>query len=370
MLPMKRRSFRLGIGFCIFCALGGPARGDDWRRHLQTQPELGWDVQQRFDAFEEGGSADGFPSEILKEFAADSFSRGRLSLRGQTGDLTVFDLAHPQGAFGLFSFFRASLEAPAAGHLALPADNFLTSNGQLAFWKSHFMFRLRADDAEALRRLAFAAIGAVRDPDLYPFSVVQLPERDLIPDSVQLFLGEKALRAHGKFPSPLFPAIGFDRDAELAVARYAPSGMTLFLLGYPTAAVAEQQAARLNGAAQSHFFDYGVFLKRSGLLVAMVFGAEEEARPLLERVHYDAQVKWIYERGLTDEERRRRRGEVVTFFGIVTSSILFTAVFAVVVLVAGLCTGVARYLILKRFPILTARSEMIRLDIEERGLRG
>ncbi len=307
-----------------------------------------------------------FAPDLLAEWALQSYSRWELT-GTRTWELRVWEMRHPQGAFGLFTEQRWKVGPGKGRILDLPFDNFLSDQG-LGFWRDRRFFLLRPaagpppDDPEWTAS-ANAISEGFGEPNLYPFTLVQLPLLDLDPDSVRFFLGERGLRSDPDFPPALIRAVGFEKEAEAISARYGASKKPFFLFGYPTASLAEQQAAALNGALQSHYAPEGVYMKRSALLVGVFFGPEAEARTVLDQLQYNAKVQWIYDRGLSQEERARRRGEVISFFGIVTSSILFTGAFAVVVIVAGLATGLVRYQVLKRFPILTANKGVIRLDL-------
>ncbi len=308
-----------------------------------------------------------FPIPLLEEFALTEFSRWRLDgLR--RWELRDWEARDSQGAFGLFAEQRARWSAGSCGEtLDLPFDNLLCK-GELAFWRgSHFLVLkpvgAESPDPASVASFAKGFQDAVEEANLYPFSVVQLPLLDLHAESVRLFLGENGLRSDDAFPKGLIPRVGFDKQVEVVSARYGPGNRPLFLFGYPTASVAQEQAAKLNGSLPSYYFPEGVLLKRSALLVAVYFGPEEEGRATLDQVHYDAQVKWIYDRGMSEPERQRRRGELISFFGIVTASVYFTAFFAVVVIILGIGVGLIRYEVIKRFPVVTERNDMIRLDL-------
>ncbi len=346
----------------------GVARAESLEASLSQLSGVRVTLLERIDDWKSRPRQVVFPIPLLEEFALTEFSRWRLEGSGDW-ELRDWETLDTQGAFGMFAEQRARWSAGgcAGETLDLPFDNLLCK-GELAFWRgSHFLLlRPLAGDSADSAGFAGFAIGfqdAIQEPNLYPFSVVQLPLLDLHAESVRLFLGENGLRSDELFPKGLIPRVGFDKQVEVVSARYGPDNRPLFLFGYPTASLAQEQAAKLNGSLPSYYFPEGVLLKRSALLVALYFGPEAEGRATLDQVHYDAKVKWIYDRGMSEQERQHRRGELISFFGIVTASVYFTAFFAVAVVILGVCVGLLRYQVIQRFPIVTERNDMIRLDL-------
>ncbi len=299
---------------------------------------------------------------MLVEFSDWSLTRpGQAPLQ-----LQVYQMLDTPAALGLFSSTQ-QVWAENGRRREWPLDA-ATNQRLLAFWRGPFFFLIEAsgDDLPLgeLEDWAQRVARRVTHPTVYPMTVVQLPEEGLERDSIRFYLSEEALAGHPAFPRSLLGGIDFDQGGEVTAARYRPSGLTLFLIGYPTASLAEEHFASLQKRLESVFSEQGIFLKRSGLLISMVEAPELDARAILDRVRYTATIKWIYEKDTALEDARQRREELVGFFGIVTASILFTGVFILVALTAGALLGLLRYHLLQRYPHLGAKGEMIRLDLD------
>ncbi len=116
-----------------------------------------------------------------------------------------------------------------------------------------------------------------------------LPESGRVPESGRYLLGPVSLKA---FASELAAAkAGFEEGAEAQVARYqvgkgtAPASLAVF--DYPTPEMARQHTVNFKSTVGPH-------VKRSGVLVAVVYGAaaEAEAETLLSRIQYEAKITW------------------------------------------------------------------------------
>jgi hypothetical protein len=321
-------------------------------------------LEIRAETPEEG--LEGFPATILGE--AVLLQYGRWSLPGESAryPLSVFEVLDSQAAFALFT--RSRREAAGGERITLAVDSLL-ADGTLHFWRGHFFMRLRLPEQggspSELLDLAGRLVAAIDEPNLHPMSVVQLPAQDLIPDSVQFFLGPAGLAENPDFPAPLRSRLGFEDYAEVAMARYSSANGPLYLIGYPTADLAEQYHAEIQNSLQSYFSQDGIFSKRSGLLISLYPGPQDQATMLLDRVQYTATVRWLYEKDVTLDEAKRRRGEVGTFLGVVTRSILFTGAFILVVFFLGLTAGLVRFWMLRRFPSYEHREDMIRLGLDQ-----
>ena len=121
-----------------------------------------------------------------------------------------------------------------------------------------------------------------------PAILTFVPQAGLVSNSARYVLGPESLKAFAPELAEAKP--GFDQGAEAQVASYQlgkgnPVHLALFY--YPTP-----------GMARLHFADFklhvGQHVKRSGVLVAVVFGpvTDEAADTLLSRVGYEAKITW------------------------------------------------------------------------------
>ncbi len=307
---------------------------------------------------------EGVPAAILQEAVLLGYSRWELKGRGGDYRLSVFEVLDSLAAFGLFT---RTLELFENGERTKLGVDSLIENGVLHFWRGHFFLRLQQPEGgsqDGLLELAKRLVEVIDELNLHPMSVVQLPRQDLIQESIRYYLGPEGLRENQEFPAPLRDKLGFKDYAEVAMGRYGPSATPLFLIGYPTASLAEQYFAEIQLGLQDYVSQQGVYSKRSGLLISLFWGPAEQARSLLDRVQYTASVRWLYEKDTTLEDAEARRGEVVTFLGVVSQTILFTGAFIVFVLGLGLLAGLLRFWLLRRVPASQQHNTMVRLHLD------
>jgi hypothetical protein len=121
-----------------------------------------------------------------------------------------------------------------------------------------------------------------------PAILTFLPQAGLIPNSARYVLGPESLKSFAPELADTKP--GFEQGAEAQVATYQwghnkPIRLALFY--YPS-----PEMARLHSA--DFKVHVGPQVKRSGVLVAVVFGpaTEEAADTLLSRVSYEAKLTW------------------------------------------------------------------------------
>lgn len=133
-----------------------------------------------------------------------------------------------------------------------------------------------------------AALPGKQDTSL-PAILTFLPRTGLVPDSARYILGDASLKAFA--PDLASSKPGFSEGAEAQVAEYHVDGSAnpvhLALFYYPT-----PEMARLHSI---HFRQLGgTFLKRSGVLDALVYGDATQAKAdtLLSRVQYEAKITW------------------------------------------------------------------------------
>ena len=121
-----------------------------------------------------------------------------------------------------------------------------------------------------------------------PAILTFLPQAGLVPNSARYILGSESLKAFAPELTDSKP--GFEQGAEAQIAAYhlgngQPLHLALFY--YPTPEMARLHATDFKLHAGQH-------VKRSGVLVAVVFGpaTDEAADTLLSRVGYEAKITW------------------------------------------------------------------------------
>ena len=305
---------------------------------------------------------------LLDEYGLLAYSRWHLRQPGTQGspvvELEVHEMLDPPGAFGIFSLLNRA--DPSGERLELPVENFYR-DARLSFWRGPYALQLSQKgsgpaDPQLLRGIASNLVEVIPLLNVHPVTVLYLPQHDLIQKSISFYLGRNSLSLNPDFPTHLIPIIGFEDKAEVTYARYGPEDSALFLLGYPTPALAEDYFQRLYSLLQSHISSTGIYMKRSGLLVSLLIGPQEQAEKILSNVTYTPSIKWIYEK----RNRPTLRDDAITFLGMVRRVGLGTVCFIFLSLGGGALMGFFRHHLLERYLPWSGRGGMIRLNINER----
>jgi len=308
-----------------------------------------------------------FSAAILAEAEFQGFSEWEV-LRNAGGQLrlNVFQMQDPLGAFSLFTLWPELVPESGLVKIDAPLGAYFSPSDAI-FWRGYYFCHVRPRAGarlteEILTELIGDFVEVIETENLLPVSVSHLPEEQLLPGSTRFYLGAESLALNDHFPEPLLREIGLEDRIEIAFAQYEPGNHSLFLIGYPTPALADDYFIRLQNRLQGFFSEEGVYLKRAGVVICIFIGPEERAREVLSRVEYTATIKWLY------QKKRDPSAENISFLGLVTQTILGIGVFLLLILGAGFVTGLVRYEALQRFPQLTKRKEMVRLRLERSDL--
>ncbi len=235
-----------------------------------------------------------FSRLILDEYILLSYShwavQPQVAFQSPPLQLEIYEMKDSLGAFGMFSIWPSLLEEAPQKRLDLSVDNYSSDHG-LIFWRGAYFFHLSHADPgthykPSLLDLAHVLVDAITQLNLHPVTVIHLPKEGLIRDSIRFYLGEASFALNEDFPEALAAEIGFDKQIEVTLARYSDDGHELFLLGYPTASLADHHFVKLQNALQGYFSAEGVYMKRSGLIVSIFFGPEARAQEILPKIHY------------------------------------------------------------------------------------
>ncbi len=309
-----------------------------------------------------------FSPILLDEYILLSYSRWAVrheaTLSSPPLELEIYEMKDTLGAFGLFSIWPSLLEEAPQERLDLSVDNYSSVHG-LTFWRGNYFFHLREPDpglssSPSLSDLATGLIDAIPLLNLHPITVLHLPKEGLIRESIRFYLGESSFALNEDFPEALAAEIGFDKQVEVTLARYAENGQDHFLLGYPTAALAEDHFLRLHNALQGYFSDEGVYMKRTGLIVSIFFGPEMRAQEILAKIIHLPTIKWLYQK---DQDAEDMRATITSFLGLLRETSTFIVVFLSLSVVFGVTAGFARFEILRRFPEFFKKGEPIQLKL-------
>ena len=306
---------------------------------------------------------------ILDEYILLSYSRWAVqpeaALQSHPLELEIYEMKDTLGAFGMFSIWPSLLEEASLERLDLSVDNYSSVHG-LIFWRGAYFFHLSDPDPGTNSNpspfdLAHALIDTIPQLNLHPVTVIHLPKEGLIRESIRFYLGKSSFALNENFPEALAAEIGFDKQIEVTLARYTDDGHELFLVGYPTPSLAAYHFVKLQNAMQDYFSTEGVYMKRSGLIVSIFFGPEARAQEILPKIHYLPTITWLYRKDPDAAELTRTN--ITSILGFLKQTSAFIVVFVFLSLGLGVTAGFARFGLLKRFPQLLKKGDLIQLKL-------
>ncbi|MBV9303147.1 MAG: hypothetical protein JOY62_19480 [Acidobacteriaceae bacterium] len=195
----------------------------------------------------------------------------------------------------------------------------------------------------------FARLPNRRDSSL-PAILTFLPREGRIANSARYVLGPASLNAFAPELTAAHP--GFEQGAEAEVASYkvgqSPSPVRFAIFYYPTPEMARLHFPGLQSIA-------GVRAKRSGVLIAAVFGpaTDAQAQTLLSRVEYEAKITW---------NEVPSPGPIKPLFQLLINILYLSAILSGLCLTAGIIYGGMR-LYRRRYGTLEADESMITLNL-------
>ena len=298
---------------------------------------------------------------VLKEYGFTDGETATYSNEGRTLTIKAARFQDATGSYGAFTFYRSpKMRTETIGTMAA------SDNDRVLFFRENVLVmaqfdRITAMSAAELRELAADLPAAGGTAANLPSLPSYYPRQQLVPNSAIFILGPEALARSG---APLDSATAdFSMQPQIMTGKFSPdSGSADFvLIEYPTPQIA---AARLRAIEAANANTQGATFaaKRSGVLVALVKGnvSQGDAKSLLARVNYDADVTWNENAG---NSKKDNIGNLV-----IAASILAGVIFLISVVTGGLF-GFGRIIMQKLFPKRYAeherKVEIIRLHLEE-----
>ena len=262
----------------------------------------------------------------------------------ETLNVKVYRMKDPSGAYGEYSYLRApDMSRPGPNeHSAVSADHALVLVGNLVL---DIRGRELSKDANDLSALV-SAVSAKAQQGPLPTLTEHLPTKGFIDRSDKYILGPVTLNQF--FPVSQNDWLGFSTGAEAEVARYHVDGRELNLLiaDFPTPQTAQKKLTELQqdyhvNAGSTDANGSPVFAKRSITLLAIVFGArnQAEADKLLEQVQSGAEVTW-------NEPTFQFKEPPLTT--MIVGAIIGTGIICCFALISGIAFGGFR-IVVKRF---------------------
>jgi hypothetical protein len=336
----------------------------DIQRYLSSIEGYRFVIEQEKTSIDETVTGQYLNRAILEEAGFTSYSSWQvIPDSGPQTRIQIHELVDTKGAFQLLSHWPVPGNSQNSEALDLPIRAHLNSR-EGVFWRGKFFFRVTSSRGgellpEEFSRLVKLFYRAVTMENRLPVSITHLPDKDIRTDSVRLYLGEKTLQENKRFPAPLLRQIGLEDKIEIAYAEYGENRDPLFLVGYPTVALAKDYVIQMQESLQDFFSEEGVYIKRTGVLVGIFPGPEDRAMEILNLVNYEPEIQWLHE-----EKEESRFSETMTFLGLITQTILGIGVFLILILGTGLSFGLVRYEILRRFPKIFRKDKMVRLELD------
>jgi len=183
-----------------------------------------------------------------------------------------------------------------------------------------------------------------------PAILTFLPHEGLVQDSARYVLGPVSLKAFAPELESSNP--GFDQGAEAQVAQYrvgkSETPIHLALFYYPAPEMARLHTINFKLLPNAQ-------VKRSGVLVAVVYGAvtEAQADTLLSRVEYEAKITW---------NEAPPPSPIKPLYQLLTNIIYLSVILSAICLLAGLMYAGMR-IYRRRYGTLDAQEAMTTLHL-------
>ena len=308
-------------------------------------------------------------ADVLKE---DGLDRGdKIIYRRQKGvgtlEVTAFQFGDTTGAVSAFTFLRQpGSRTILPGNGKIGSEMAATGRGDLIFRSGTTVVvadtsKAGASTVNDLRRLetTLPKIGGRRAQS--PLLPTLLPGKGLEPDTLRYALGPVGYRAMGGvLPDGM---VGFDKSAEVVMAKYAGRGMLTLLL-YPTPQIAGNHGRAIEAEMNRQGAAAGtVKLRREGPLLLMTTGAwtPEAAQQMVEGIHLHDLVTWDKPMPLEFHAELRKT------VSLLTSIAILSGILALAALVLGSFLGFGRAAIrvMQGKPAAT-EPEFLRIDLSGR----
>ncbi len=197
--------------------------------------------------------------------------------------VTTYEMKDLTGALAAWEWLRS------AKARTCDLASFCTEDGnQVVVFDDNYVLAFQGIPKKADVDAAFAALPNKRDTSL-PAILTFLPRQGIVRDSARYVLGPASLQAFAPELASAKP--GFNEGGEAQVAEYqvgtAAEPVRLAIFYYATPEMARLHAINFKLVAGTH-------VKRSGVLVAVVFGpaTDRQADTLLSRIQYEAKITW------------------------------------------------------------------------------
>ncbi len=348
--------FQLILSIVFACLVGVAFANPPQTQAPALLPEAfgGWEMQGTPHTSSDPAVADVSNARVLQEYrftdlAAATYTRED----GRTLKIRAARFADASGAFGAYTFYlRPDMNKEQIG------DQGSSVGDRVFFYRGHVLVDAQFSketpmSGAELRELAGMLPKPGGNAGNLPSFIQFFPMRNYVSNTQKYVMGPLALAA---ISSPVSTdLVDFGASAEASLAHYqTPSGeATLMLISYPTPQLAAEHVRRIDAAHQmtaqnssgiSEIAGSGTFFdKRTGPIVAIASGgiSDSDAKALLGRVNYEANVTWN-----TPSENT----EVHQLYSLVLNIVVLCAILAALAIIAGVAFGGVRILVKRFFP--------------------
>jgi hypothetical protein len=264
----------------------------------------GWHTQSAAKSSTDAGVADPANAGLLKEYGFNGFASAVYTRDdGRKLTLKAARFGDASGAFGAYTFYlQPEMQKEEIG------DQGASFNQRILFYRGNILVdalfdRLTAMSAAELRELAGALPKPTGNAGNLPPVLAYMPRQGYVKNTEKYIEGPIAL-SHVSSPVPA-DLIDFAAGAEVVLGQYAgkDSEATLMVISYPTPQIAADHMRKIDAThaptqqqpGVATIVDAGPFFdKRTGPLLAIATGpiSSNDARALLSKVNYDADVTW------------------------------------------------------------------------------
>lgn len=279
---------------------------------------------------------------VLNEYGFRDFEQATYTKEDRKLTVKAARFPDASSAYGAFTFYRdPRMQNERIGTMAASA------NERVMFFRDNLLVeatfdRVTAMSAADLRELA-AALPALSGPETSLPSLPQyLPRDKVIANSAKFILGPIAYSALGLPVSA--QVIDFSRNPEVLSAKISTDAGSsdMLLMNYPTPQIAIERMKSVE-AANPNQPNVTYASKRSGPLVAVITGpiSDKDARLVLARVHYEADVTWNENTGLSKRDN---------IGSIVVAAVTLAIIIFLISIGAGAVFGFGRVFLNRLFP--------------------
>ena len=287
----------------------------------------------------------------------------------ETLKLEAYQFVDATGAFSAFTFLRGPAMKDLPADKRIGKGTATTGGGEYLVLSGTTVVRATASKArpgivDELREMAVTLPKVGGPKGLSPLLPTYLPEKGLEADSVRYALGPVGFQAMGGVvPGEI---VGFDKAAEVVMARYAGRGMLTLML-YPTPQIAGEHGRAIEAEMNRQGTAAGtVKMRREGPLVLLTTGAwsAAEAKAMVEGIHLRNELTWNKQMPL------EFHAEVQKTYSLLTSIAVFCGVGALAAVILGLFLGGGRAAIrvLQGKPA-ASEPEFLRIDLSGQPAR-